>query len=238
MDLEQQVKAELLAIRKSSEGLTPATVARSPVIRGLLGAGDPQVAYNTLKHLILNADSDTGLEAATSSLGLTSDKLTHLGRLDEFGDAHGYEQRHVRRYSDKGIQQLAALIATSWTVNTVPFLDLTVYQVGPDRFVVGIETKCQHYIEMRPVQVHLYQGSTPPRTLNVDFVSAEEDIWNLTKLARPIEIHANEETSLTIVWRGELWPKFAVFLRTDISNFGIATETLANKLMIRMLPSH
>jgi hypothetical protein len=237
ISLEDQVKVELLAIRKASEGLTPATVARSPVIRGLLGAGDPQIAYNTLQHLILNADSDTGLEAATSSLGLTSDKQTHLGRLDDFGGERGYEQRHVRRYSDKGIRQLAALIATNWTVHSVPLLEVHGYQVGPGRFVLTVETKCQHYIEMQPLRGDLYRGAEPPQRLELAFGESREDIWNLARLIEPIEIQADEETSLAFLWRGELWPRFAVHWRTDISGYGVSTESLANKLMVRLVPA-
>ncbi len=238
LSLEDQVRAELLAIRKASEGLTPAAVARSPVIRGLLGAGDPQIAYNTLEHLILSAERDTGLEAATSSLGLTSDKQTVLGRLDDFGGERGYEQRHVRRYSDKGIRQLAALIATNWTVDSVPFLEVHGYQVGPDRFVFGVETKCQYYIEMQQLRVDLYRGAEPPHRLAIAVEESEDDIWTLVRLVEPIQIQADEETSLTFVWRGELWPKFAVHWRTDIAGYGVITESLANKLMVRLLPGN
>ena len=234
--LEDRVKAELLVIRKASEGLTAAAIARSPVIRGLLGAGDPQVAYNILKHLILNADGDTGLEAAISSLRLTSDQATHLGRLDEFGTDRGYEQRHVRRYSDKGIQQLATLIATNWTVTSVPSLDVHGYQVAADRFIFGAETKRQHYIDMQPLQIHLYRGLEDSYQLKITLTESEDDIWNLARLVQPIEVHPVQETSLAFVWRGELWPKFSMQWRTDIVGYGITNESVGNKLMVRLLP--
>lgn len=237
MSLDERVRAELLAIRKTSSGLTVAALTYSPVISGLLGNGDPRIAYNTLKHAILSADADTSLKAATSSLGLSSDKPTHLGRLDDFGAEHGYDQRQVRRYSDKGIAQLARLITSSWITEAVPSLDVFGYQTGPDRFMFTVEARRQQVIEMQPVRTTSYVGTDEPAVVDVPTTHEQDGIWTIARSTQPIEVEATEETSLVWVWRGELWPKFSVQWRTDLHGHGLTSESVGNKLMVRVLPA-
>jgi hypothetical protein len=236
LSLEERIRAELLAIRKTSDGLTVAALTHSPVISGLLGNGDPRLAYNTLKHAILSAEADTSLKAATSSLGLASDKRTHLGRLDDFGAEYGYDQRQVRRYSDKGVQQIARFISSSWITDAVPCLDVFGYQTGPDTFMFTFETKRQYVIEMQPVRAVLYVGSDEPRELEVPLAGSEDGIWRQARSTQPIEVEAKAETSLAWTWRGELWPKFGVQWRTDLQGHGVTSESVGNKVMIRILP--
>ncbi|MGK8520680.1 hypothetical protein ACRS6B_03555 [Nocardia asteroides] len=80
---------------------------------------------------------------------------------------------------------------------------------------------------MQPLRVDLYHGADPPHSLEIAFDESEDDIWNLTRLTQPIRIQADDETSLAFVWRGELWPEFTVHWRTDISGYGVVTESLA-----------
>lgn len=235
MSLKDRVRAELLAIRKTSHGLTVAALTHCPVIAGLLGNGDPRVAYNSLKHAILSTDADTSLKAATSSLGLTSDKATHLGRLDDFGAEHGYDQRQVRRYSDRGIQQLARLISSSWITEAVPSLDVFIYQTGPDRFAFMVETRCQQFIEMRPLRTRLHVGTHQPEVVDVPTTERQEGIWNHARTIHPIEVDVTDETSLAWMWRGELWPKFSVQWRTDLIGHCVTSEYVGNKLMVRVM---
>src|SRR3954462_12996318 len=117
MGLEERVRGELLALRKTSDGATVETLGGAPVISGLLGNGDPRTAYNRLKHIVLDAEQNTAMAAAASSLGFASDRPTHLGRLEDFGAERGYDQRQVRRYSDRGVRNLAQLV-TAWAVDS------------------------------------------------------------------------------------------------------------------------
>ena len=116
---EDAIHQELRAARKRPGGLSPQTMAQCPVMCDLLGNGDPEVALVELNHKIMELiDSDddiTAVEAASYSLGLCTDADTHLARLEEFGAKHFLDQRQARRYSDRGLIQLARLISTHWT---------------------------------------------------------------------------------------------------------------------------
>jgi len=60
----------------------------------------------------LSLDQDLAVTAAGYSLGYASDYDSHLGRLDDFGRDYTYDQRQARRYSDKGIEQIARHISS------------------------------------------------------------------------------------------------------------------------------
>ena len=129
---EAAIHTELVAARKRPGGLSPQAMAQCPVMCDLLGNGDPEVAHVELSLKLLElieADDDVrAIEAACYSLGLASEEDTHLGRLVEFGAKRFLDQRQARRYSDRGLKQLARLISTHWTVPTVP--DATLILIG------------------------------------------------------------------------------------------------------------
>lgn len=114
-------------------------MAQCPVMCDLLGNGDPEVALVELTHkvmeLIDSGDDVTAVEAASYSLGLCTYADTHLARLEEFGAKHFLDQRQARRYSDRGLLQLARLISTHWTTQTVP--EATLILIGLDESRVG-----------------------------------------------------------------------------------------------------
>ena len=232
MTLEERVRAELLAIRKTADGMTVATLSASPVTCGLLGNGDPLVAYNAIKHLLLDADADTALSAAMSSLGLSSDQATHLGRLEEFGFAHHYDQRQVRRYSDKGIRQLARSIATHWATISVPQLDVTVVQTGPDTVEAFARSRHHYYIEMRPLRTTVRGNDGVPNDLDLAPTTRDDGLWLSYQYPNGIQLAVKPETSLTLVWAGELWPKYAVQLIGPVEQLVLTTESLGSKLML------
>jgi hypothetical protein len=234
LTLEDKVRAELLAVRKTAHGLTVATMSVSPVICGLMGNGDPAVAYNAIKHQTLDADSDTSLMAAMSSLGLSSDRNTHLARLEDFGFEHGYDQRQVRRYSDKGIRQLARLIATNWATISVPQLDVTVVQTAGDSFGFFVQTRQQYYIEMRQLKAAVRRGDEEPEQLDLIYAQADDGLWIKRDYLEGIHLAVEAETSLTLVWAGELWPKYAVQIVGDYRRYLLVSESLGSKLMLRI----
>ena len=236
ISLEERIRSELLVMRKTSDGVTVAALVDSPVIVGLLGDGDPRTAYNKLKHVVLDAEPTIALAAAASSLALTSARSTHLGRLEDFGAEHGYDQRQARRYSDRGVRELAQLIS-AWAVESVPALDVTAYQVGQHDFVFMATARRHHYVEMRPVRATLRVGTGEPQDVTPDFADHEEGIWIVGRTPGPVTLLAEEEASLIWEWRGELWPKFSVAWRTDLNGHALVSESLGNKMMIRILPS-
>lgn len=231
VSLEDLVRTELLVVRRSAGGLTLASMTTCSTITALLGGGDPGLAYNQLKTLLL--DEDYGLEvlAATASLGLTSDQNTHLGRLEAFGSEWGYDQRQVRRYSDRGIREIASLITTRWVEGGVPELNVTVL---PDRqgiLEIHLSTRRLAVIAMRHPVVRVRTGDVE-ETLALSLRSGETDGIIQEHMSEPFLLAPSEkDTSVTIVWPGELWPKYTVVVAA--AQQPLVVESLGAKLMLR-----
>ena len=128
--LDERVYLELLELRKSRFGITVDSIAHANVICQLLGAGDPFLAYSRIRHEILNSDFGLPIMAAAASLGLTVKGEGHLNRLTSFGSELYLDQRQVRRYSDKGLRELARMIVTNWPTETSPELSLFLFKVS------------------------------------------------------------------------------------------------------------
>lgn len=229
--LEDRVLAELLLLRKQTTGVTVDTLARAPVICALLGSGDPFVAYTRLSHEILASDLDLPVMAAAASLGFLADGDTHLKRLDALGADVGMDQRQVRRYSDRGTRTLARLIATNWPTETVPRLNAAVIRTEHG-WELHLATARLLVVEMRPIAMTLLAGVTR-EDLAAKWAVKNDDVSQSAYTTEPLRVLAGgQETSVVIVWRGELWPKYAVTWvgpHTDA-----ASETLGNKLMLRL----
>lgn len=231
--LEERVLAELLALRKQAAGVTVDTLARATVVSDLLGAGDPVVAYTRLGHEILDSDLDLPVKAAAASLGFLAAGDTHLKRLDAFGAQIGMEQRQVRRYSDRGIRTLARLIATNWPTETAPRLSVAVVRSERD-WEIHLTAERLHAVEMHEPSVTVLAGGTS-HNLAPAWMTRDDHVWQRTHTVEPLRASDDGvETSVVIVWRGELWPKHAV---TWIgSHTGATSESLGNKLMLRLAP--
>jgi hypothetical protein len=236
--LVEKVLEELRAIRKTADGLSLASLSQHPVLCAVLGDGDPAIALNNLKHRILTADFDLSIAAVSASLGLTSDQRTHLGRLEEFGAEHNYDQRQVRRYSDAGLERLATLIATNWTApNTVPRLKVTAVQTAANTFSFFPRWQQQIFVEMQPVSITVYDGRTEqPTRFTVE--ERQEAHWIKRSCSGGIPITVRHaEVSAEFVWKGELWPKYTVQIVGDYRCHLFTSECLGNKLMLRVRPT-
>jgi hypothetical protein len=232
--LEERVRAELVLLRKEPLGLTPENMAEARHICDLLGAGDPLVAYTRLTHQILESDLELPVKAAAASLGLLAEGDTHLKRLTAFGEQIGLEQRQVRRYSDRGIGMLARLVATNWAVETVPQLAVVVMRV---------EAGWELHITAQHLAVVL-MGALTVSTYIDDQISVDElhmraqgdGRWRRLLPLHPLFVpDQGVETSVSVSWRGELWPKHSASFR------GVHTDTVAeslgNRLMLRLRAS-
>ncbi|MBX3100137.1 MAG: hypothetical protein KF761_11215 [Salinibacterium sp.] len=228
--LVERVLHELRALRRDSAGVRVETLARATAICQVLGAGDPYLAYTRLQHALLDASLDRTIRAAAASLGFAGDGDTHLDRLVEGGEDLHLEQRQVRRLSDQGLTALARMIATNWAVESVPRLTaiLVSYGAGAE---LHVSTRQSVVVQMREPVIELLSG--PERlTPTLEWRSDEDLEAKETSLLTPVRVDAeHSETSLVIVWRGELWPKFA-FSWQGVD--GGVVETLGNKAMLRL----
>ncbi len=230
---EEAIREELLMARGRPGGLSPQYMTQCPVMCDLLGNGDPEVAHVqlSLKVLeIIEAEDDVmALEAACYSLGLATESNTHLRRLEEFGSKHFIDQRQARRYSDRGVEQLARLIATNWTTQTVPEATVIVIGTAPSTIGITIRLRCQRHVDMREPKVGIWPVDLEePEPLQVTWVrSSEPDaLWTEDEFKTPKTLDVEQETTVRLVWRGEVWPKFTVVLTGDIDAAMVTSETL------------
>ncbi|MHB1008291.1 MAG: hypothetical protein ACYC1E_03415 [Propionibacteriaceae bacterium] len=240
---EQAIHAELVAARKRPGGLSPQSMAQCPVMCDLLGNGDPEVAHVELSHKIIElieADDDImSIEAACYSLGLSTEADTHLARLEEFGAKHFLDQRQARRYSDRGVLQLARLIATHWTTQTVPEAILIIIGIAPSQIGFSIQLRRQQHIDMRPAKVSLWAADQDlPTPLDVTWKRTSQDDapWIEAELAEPRTVTIQGETTIRLVWRGETWPKFTVVLSGNLDAAMVKSETLGAAWAVTLTP--
>ena len=219
--------------RRRPRGLSPQVMAQCPVMSDLLGNGDPEVAHVQLclKVLeIIEAEDDVmALEAVCYSLGLTTESDTHLGRLEEFGAKHFIDQRQARRYSDRGLKQLARLIATNWTTQTVPEATVIVIGTAPATIGYTVRLRCQRHVDMRDPKLSLWPiEQDQPSALDARWkrTSEVDALWTEDELETPEVLVIEKATTIRLVWRGEVWPKFTVVLTGDIDAAMVKTETL------------
>jgi len=216
-------------------------MANYPAIRRLLGDGDPLVAFGRLQHRILETldtrDDVRALEAATYSLGLGSAGQTHLDRLVDFGNAHGYEARQVRRYSDLGIRQLAELITSNWIVHAVPTLEVLAAHQSNGSWAITLRATHPNLIDMAPVDVLSVdgQGHRAPVEANLTDRGSTDRVEVLT-LAEPFVLAAAKPgvpRHLRFEWKGEVWPRFVLNVVGPVAAGTVLTsQTLGNALQL------
>lgn len=237
LNLEMAVLAELRRLRKLEYGLTVTTLAQCPTICMLLGNGDPASAYAVLSAAAIQEDWSKPLEAAFYSLALSSKRPTHLARLEEFAAEWYIDQRHARRYSDDGLIVMAKLIATNWAVSSAPRLNAIV-AVHDDRDALAVFLRCEYssLIRMRRPQVARKINNETARSLDLALDETANDTGSIVlKTRTPMTLPRASEVSLTIIWRGELWPKFATELAQPSIAGNLIIESLGNKLMLRYM---
>lgn len=228
----EQVLAELRALRKRSGGVTVEAVATKPTLTRLLGAGDPSLAYTRLQHHLLGDAHERSIKAAAASLGFSSAADTHLGRLEDAGQALSVDQRQARRLSDEGLRAIAARVASSWLVEAVPSLSLAVI-AEPLTVRLLLRAEWPAIIEMERPVVSLYVGAGEPRMVPAEWQRRQKGDRAVLSTLSPLSIpRSPDETSVGVTWRGEVWPKFACRLHGTHSD--ISVESLANRLMIRL----
>jgi len=228
--LEERVRAELVILRKQRHGLTVESLAQAQTICALLGSGDPYVAHSRLVHEILESDLDISIQAVAASIGLSSDADSHLKRLDEFGASVHLDQRQVRRHSDRGILTLARLISTNWPTETVPQLTAIV-NYSQRAWELTLVRECLWSVRMANPRIEISVGLRR-LTPNVVWHSDSSGLWEREYSETLAVDYQDEELSVAIVWRGELWPKWNI--HWDAAGPPAASETVGNKLMLRL----
>jgi hypothetical protein len=230
------VLGELKALRKLTNGASVAGVSSSPTICRLLGNGDPLVAWSRLQHLALDTPWSRDVEAACYSLGFASNATTHLARLEEFAAAFYVDQRQARRYSDRGLLQLAQVITTNWVLDAVPSLDIVLTPCSPSEVVMYARASTPEVVGMQLPRLEVIRDNGEQR-LDVEYVEEPGEQAIGYRFAQPITVEVIGETSIVIRWSGELWPKFSVQISGTWPTFTPIVETLGAKAMVRLIPT-
>lgn len=222
---------ELKQLRKRGSAVTVDAMGLAPTICTLLGAGDPLLAFTRLQHHLLDEAHERSITAAAASLGFLSEGNTHLARLTEAEALLHVNQRQVRRYSDEGLLQLAALITTNWTIEVVPELTVDVI-AEPAGVMLALHAHHPSVVAMRdPVVELLSESERVALPIAWSRADAEEQVQ--LRGSMPVRVaYDAQETSLTVQWRGEVWPKFTVRLHGGASPSTV--ESLGNRLMLRL----
>ncbi|WOQ17593.1 hypothetical protein [Raineyella sp. W15-4] len=230
MALDEQVLTELRALRRRADGVTPTGVADCAVICHILGAGNPDIAYTALRDAILSLDQTTAIRAAAASLGFAASGSTHLDRLTEFGTAEGYDQRQVRRYSDKGLRQIASYLSSQWVLVASPKLTLTLTTPDEDHVWVHVSARRYYFIDMRTPELSLWQEDQ--RTIQaIDWRHGQSDAYDTTEGAALLP--STTPFIVSVIWHGELWPLFELDLDAHISR-GVLTRSLGSHIQVAL----
>jgi hypothetical protein len=232
--LYNAVHDELLAMRKHRDGVTVGNLARTTAILEVLGAGDPRLAYNQLKHVLLSLDQDLAVTAAGYSLGYASDYDSHLGRLDDFGRDYTYDQRQARRYSDKGIEQIARHISSEWVLEASPTLSIEVVKANDEVLELVMKTERLAIVEMREPIVELVQPNGAREVYPVGWNEVpSEDGRERTMGHVCIDRDDYSRTAVSILWTGEAWPQVQSTVRPKaIESSGVTLRVLAARAVV------
>ncbi len=239
MSIEEAARTELLRMRKSSDGVTVGALARTEALRQVLGGGDPRIAYNVLKHVVLSlsAREDLSIIAASYSLGFASDGRSHLDRLSDFGRDYAYDQRQARRYSDRGVVEIARRVATEYTIEASPDLQVVVVELRVDVMELLITTSRLPFVEMRePVFEVVSEDGT---RVEVPLDWSEQDLLAYVTMAATCLVELTRTpagTAVSVRWPGEIWPKFTVVTGPPRIGVGLTVETLASRVQIGLGP--
>lgn len=227
---------ELRALRKRADGASVASIAESPAICQLMGDGDPLVAWSRLQHLVMDAEWSRDIETACYSLGFASAATTHLGRLEEFAASFYVDQRQARRYSDRGLMQISRLIVSNWLLHAIPTCDVVMMMTSPSTCDVYARFSSPTTVKMNAALFQTKSDKTE-HVLEPDLIVEQNADRDLARFARPVSIDVHGETSITVQWAGEVWPKFSAQLSGSWRDVDPVIECLGSKMMIRLFPA-
>ncbi len=231
MGLEDTIGAELLGLRKRHGGITVAALAQTEALRTVLGGGDPRLAYNALKHLLLENEPSLALVAASYSLGFASEATTHLDRLSDFGKFYAYDQRQARRHSDAGIIELARRIVSERTLETAPVLEATILRADNVVLEVLLRTERLPYIEMQDPVVDAVDADGSRVVIPCEWNPATH-ATAVVAVTNVAVLHDGETSrALSVRWHGELWPRFVLVAESPLAGT-ITFQTLAGRMQV------
>lgn len=236
--LVERVHGELLTARKRPAGLSPTGMAALPTVVALLGEGDPSVAFTQLQDRLLQVidqdDDVLPIQAAAYSLGFASARFTHLARLNNFGADYGFEARQARRHSDTGLQRIAHLICSTWTVQLTPTCHIWLNGQSDGILELRVSKTWPWFIDMRPIRFDTLDSDnqwTPWQpalrfTKPPDPSTDPTPLWLRSHLEQPLRLRP--VLSIRLRWPGEVWPQFTTTTADLPPGVSLKITTLGN----------
>lgn len=225
---------ELLRLRRNRGGATLGALTRCEALRQVLGGGDPRLAYNGLKHVLLMRGDSLGVTALSYSLGYASDAATHLDRLSDFGRDFGYDQRQARRYSDSGVVEVARHIGSEFTLEASPVLELRVLRADEQVLELYLRTERLEFIAMQEPRVEAVTADGERTVLPCDWHESREESCVQTS-TNAVVAGPGDSPAVSVFWLGEIWPRFVVEQPGIASLQGLRVQALGTRVQVEVI---
>lgn len=227
----RRLEAELRLLRRLSGSLHAGKLVETPALLKGLGGGDAELAMHRLLLLRRQHDRDPKVAAAFAAMGYGADGETVLERLESYAASQFVDARTVRRWSDAGIETLAAIILTA-----APWIDpkiLLSMILEDDVLVCRLEFTVPQFIGMRLPELRINETATEVPWRRVER-PAESDYSRAATLD-PQRLRS--QTAIHLRWRGEIVPTYIVdviaepawrvrsFLRLNALELSITRQT-------------
>jgi hypothetical protein len=112
---------------------------------------------------------------------------------------------------------------------------------APGKVGFTIHLRCQRHVDMREPKVGIWPTSLDvpdPLTVSWKRTSEPDALWTEDEFETPEILNVEEETTIRLVWRGEVWPKFTVVLTGDIDAAVVTCETLGAACAVSIKPDN
>lgn len=201
------IASELRFMRKLPGALDAAKIIQTKAILKGLGGGDPEEGLVRLQRVVQLHAGDQDIEAAFASLGFETVGESVLARLEEYAAENYIDARTARRRSDAGIEKIARLV-----VGTDPWLQpVALLQLSNNQGSTTVAAKIQI---TGPASVAMHEPALiyrdEPIRLTWGAQHRTQHGGNLKSNDFAIEVPGEGHSVLTLEWRGDLDPAFAL----------------------------
>lgn len=207
---KKRLVTELRALRREAGYLTSTKILSARVLVNALGGSDPDLAFDRFIAFGDEHAEDRDVQAALASVGWDVQAEAALDRLSEFGNRYDVDPRTVRRWSDAGIEKLAAAL-----VGKSPWI-----QPKARLLIVGDETEVRASLELR-IPPEIWMGVPEldvdgrPVALDMPTFKPNEKERRYRSEFQQLATLETLPVKLRLTWSGEKQPVYEVLLESS-----------------------
>lgn len=116
---------------------------------------------------------------------------------------------------------------------------MIVIGTAPREVGFTIRLRCQRHVDMRAPTIGIWpveQDQPDPLEVTWKRISEPDALWTEDEFEAPKVLQLEQETTIRLVWRGEVWPKFTLVLTGDIDAAMVTSETLGAACAVSIKP--